>query len=71
MFSKMQNIKYKYYTGKKVREVIFHLVKTHSRSFREILKGSKTFWPLNCPERKEEQFRGQKRRGSFKNPKNG
>jgi hypothetical protein len=35
--------------------------------FKEHFEGAKTFfYPLNCPERKEGQFRGQKSRGPLK-----
>jgi len=33
---------------------------------RDILRGPRLSWPLNCPERSEGQFRGQKSRGPLK-----
>jgi hypothetical protein len=33
---------------------------------RDILRGPRLFWPLNCPERSKGQFRGQKSWGPLK-----
>jgi hypothetical protein len=53
---------------KKLRDIIFFLRDNNFLShFKGHFEGAKTFLtPLNCPERSEGQFRGQKSRGPLK-----
>ncbi len=53
---------------KKLRDIIFFLrVNNFLSHFEGHFEGAKTFFdPLNCPERSEGQFRGQKSRGPLK-----
>ncbi len=46
----------------KMRDVIF----LRANYFMGHFEGATIFWPLNCPERSEGQFRVQKSRGPFK-----
>jgi hypothetical protein len=51
----------------KMLEIIFFAGKLLYGPFRDIFKGGQDFFdPLNCPERSEGQFRGQKSRGPLK-----